>query len=252
MRGRWPFTAPGTDRLPILPIVTLLLIAAQAHFLWMFFAAEAVPQAAAAAAADGTAPGSLALEAARFAAQWKHGMTGNSPIYMPGFFAVGLLTWLWSLGRPLRRLAIEWVVLAAAATVVGAWLSPLGAARALRGFQEMHPVALPGLPAGFTTASAGVSLFTLLTWSAGIVCLQRSIARRSVAPMSAPLILNLLLVRLRPGAASEYTSRWVANLAEGDPVAIASLIAVPVLLALVISYQLRSEGVREAAGAAAG
>jgi hypothetical protein len=222
----------------------LLLLAAQAYFLWTFFSAESIPLAAAHAQENGRIHATFRIDPETFAAQWKHGMTGDSPIYMPGFFVVGLITWLWALGRPMRRLAVEWLFVTMVAAVLAYVAAPLGAVRAVGSYERAAGVSLAGPVPAFSAAAAAVALFTLVTWNIGIYCLQQAVARRSFVPMIIPVVLNLGLIRVRPGAFIGYTSRWLLNLSVGDPVAVVSVAAIPTLLAAAIAYQLRAEGNR--------
>jgi hypothetical protein len=72
----------------------LALVAANAFFLWMFLS---VVHLEAPGNVAGGANDTLHLEAVlQFAADWRHGMAGNSPIYMPGFFALAAAAWYWT------------------------------------------------------------------------------------------------------------------------------------------------------------
>ena len=241
MHGDVPASSPSALR-----AITLLLLAADILFLWTFFAADSITQMVLAGRVSGGTDPDLALAASRYAAQWKHGMAGNSPLYMPGFFAVGVPIWLWSIGRPLGRLAVEWIVVVIAATVVATVLAPLGATRAIASFEQAFGVACVGAPLGFSARGAALSLFTLFTWSVDLISLQLMISRRTLLPAIAPILLNLVMVELRPWAVNDFTTQWLADLARGDAVAVLSLLAVPASLALLVGYQLR----RERAGAA--
>jgi hypothetical protein len=237
MHGDAPATSPS-----VLRPIAVLLLAADVLFLWMFFAADSVSQMGHQGRVSGAAVPDLALAASRFAAQWKHGMAGNSPLYMPGFFAVGFTLWLWSVGRSLRRLATEWTILAAIATVIAAGLAPLGATRAIGAFERAFSVSCVGPPPGFTLASLALSLFTLFTWSVTLVGLQLAIGRRSVAPLIAPAVLYVPMLELRPWALNDFTTQWIADVSRANPVAILSLVAIPALLGLLITYQFRLAG----------
>lgn len=241
MHGDVPASSPSALR-----AITLLLLAADILFLWMFFAADSITQTVLNGRVSGGADPDLALTASRYAAQWKHGMAGNSPLYMPGFFAVGVPVWLWSIGRPLGRLTVEWIAVVMAATVVAAGLAPLGATRAIAAFEHAFGVTCVGAPLGFSPRGAALSLFTLFTWSVDLISLQLMISRRNLFPAIAPVLLNLVMVELRPWAVNDFTTQWIADLSRGNAVAVLSLLAVPASLGLLIRYQLR----RERAGAA--
>src|SRR6185436_12721389 len=86
-------------------------------FLWMFFAAATLERTAdlgGILAPPGYDARAVAYE---FAARWRHGMAGNSPIYMPGFFAAAIALWFWSAGKSLSRILLEGSLLISAASV---------------------------------------------------------------------------------------------------------------------------------------
>lgn len=224
-----------------LRVFSILLLAAHTLFLWMFFSADSVAQMAALGRGSGPPDLDVGLVAGRFAAQWKHGMAGNSPLYMPGFFAVGLLTWLWSIGRPLRALVAEWVAILAIGFVLAAVLAPLGAVHAIESFERSSGLARVAAAPGPSLASLGVSTFTLFSWTAAIFCLQLSVERRSLKPMALPVALHYILLRMRPWAINDFTTQWFGDVSRGRPVAVLSLVAVPVLVTGLVIYQLRRE-----------
>jgi hypothetical protein len=218
-----------------------LLLASHTVFLWMFFCGESVERTAVSGFVKGYPGDNLTRAAELFAARWRHGMAGNSPLYMPGFFAVGVITWLWSMQRSVRGMVREDSVLIALATVLGAFLAPLGTPAAIRGFERATGATCLGIAGGFTAGSASEALYTLLTWSAGVVCLRIAVSRRSFAPLALPLILNVILLIMRPWAVNGYTSQWIQDLSRGMPEAVLSVFAAPVLVTLLIMHQLRSE-----------
>lgn len=131
------------DRRVHLVLLLLPSLLAQTLFLWMFFSAARIEQTvrlgscshARGVRDDADRRARLEFLADRFAAQWRHGMAGNSPLYMPGFFALGVTTWLWSIGRPLRRLGGEALLIALIATPGGALLSRFSGDRAVQSFE---------------------------------------------------------------------------------------------------------------------
>jgi hypothetical protein len=207
----------------------------------MFFSSESVEQLGMRFRLTGATNSEGEQAAQRYAAQWRHGMAGNSPLYMPGFFAVGVLTWLWALGRPLPRIALEGVALIIAATAVAILLTPWGAALAIQGY--IHANGMRGTSAlyGFTPVGAAQAVYTVITWSAFILCLQLSIARRSVLPMLAPLVLTIILVSVRTWTVSDFVAQWMQDAGRGQPAATLSFVAAISLLVFLIIYQVRRE-----------
>src|SRR5687767_1308759 len=101
-------------RLKFLVRSTFVLLAC-AFFLWMFFAAATLERTAELGWISPSPGRDARAVAYDFAARWRHGMAGNSPIYMPGFFAVAIAMWFWSAGKSLRRTVAEGLLLVAAA-----------------------------------------------------------------------------------------------------------------------------------------
>jgi hypothetical protein len=217
--------------------LTVLLLASHILFLWMFLAAESIEQTAARGQVSGHSETDAHLVACRFAARWKHGMAGNSPIYMPGFFAVGIVTWLWSLGRPALKSIPTGLVLMAAALPIATLFAPEGAQLAVRSFESYSGFSCRGPAPGFTLVGMALSLYTLVTWSAGIFCVQLSIARRSIKPIGVPILMNLFLLRLRPWATNDYVTQWISDVLKGLPIAVFSLLAVPLFAFILVIYQ---------------
>jgi hypothetical protein len=211
-------------------------------FLWMFFCGESVEQTAKQGLC-GHSGEDFIRTAELFAARWRHGMAGNAVLYMPGFYAVGVVTWLWSMGRNVRRILVEEAVLIAIATTLGAWLAPWGAPAAIHAFERAAGVKAASMAGGFTPASAAEAIYTLITWSAGMVCGRIAVSRRSLRPLGLPVVMNVILLIVRPWAVNGYTSQWVQDLSLAMPEAVLSLIAAPVLLACLIGVQLRRENI---------
>ncbi len=174
-------------------------------------------------------------------------MAGNSPLYMPGFFAVGLLTWLWSIGRPLQRaLVARWAAILAVGFVLAVALAPLGAVHVIESFEQSSELTRVAAAPGPSPASLGMSTFTLFCWTAAIFCLQLSVERRSIRPMALPVVLHCLLLRMRPWAINDFATQWLGDVSRGLPVAVLSLVAVPALVTGLVLYQLRRENMRPA------
>jgi hypothetical protein len=165
----------------------LALFSAASFFLWMFLAVapiEALADTHGLVSVAGTDP---MEQAYRFAADWRHGMAGNSPLYMPGFFALAGAAWVWSSAnrrpRPIRQLGWEGGAVLAGA-LAAAWTAS----------QAMGTIMVPAFERG-----AGVQviapwppipqraivqgLYTAATWMTTVVACRRALARPSIAPL---------------------------------------------------------------------
>lgn len=167
------------------------LFAACLLFFWMFLAADPLERAGAVA----------------YAALWRHGMAGNSPLYMPGFFAVAVAAWWWSHARRLSRLWIEGSAVVIAACVVAAALVPSPSLRAV-----VH------------------ATYTLITWTIFVVCCRRALARRSWRPLWPVPLMTLGLVAIRTWTLDDVRTIWYERLLNGDAAAVASSLAIPFLV----------------------
>ena len=189
------------------------LFAACVLFFWMFLAAEPLEQAGAFAEA----------------ALWRHGMAGNSPLYMPGFFAVAATAWWWARAKRPSRLWIEGSAVVIAACAVAAAFAPLP-----------------------TLRTVALATYTLATWTVFVACCQRALAKRTwralwpIPPMTAVLMV------LRTWTLDDVREIWVGRLLQADPVALASSAAIPILVFWMLRTELTSSRQRVAVHAPSG
>ncbi len=218
-------------------VLLLLLFVSHAFFLWMFLASEGLEQLADAYRITGGQGGqdtdTRAL-AYQFAAQWRHGMTGGWPLYMPGFFATAIATWFWSAGKTIRRLIAEAIVIMILASLTARLLAPAGTSHIVEAFLRQTGFQREGSLLGSTIAGFSAGLYTLITWSTFIIAGQRALARRSFKPFWLPAILCIVLAMVRTMTVDDFTSYWADRVVEGDGVAIFSLLLVPSLAAVFI------------------
>jgi len=209
----------------------LALFSAASFFLWMFLAVAPIEALADAHGLVNVAGADPMEQAYRFAADWRHGMAGNSPLYMPGFFALAAAAWVWSSAngtpRPIRQLvweggAVLVGALAAAWTTshaMGTSMVPLFERAA--GLQVITP--WPTIP----RRAIVQGLYTAATWMTTVVACRRALARSSVAPLLVIPPITIVLVMVRPWTVNDFAGLWIARAAAGDIVALGSLFAVP-------------------------
>lgn len=207
------------------------LLAAAGVFLWMFRAAAPLETLAEAGGLAGRSGSDMVRLASRVAADWRHGMAGNSPLYMPGFFALALAAWIWSASSqtPVWRLAVEGGAVLVAGDVV-AWLcADLGAASVLAAYERVAgPTSVGSWPPPPWRA-VGQGLFTAATWMVCVVACRRALAGRTVVPLAVVPPLTVGLVLVRPWTVDDFVQLWLARAATGDAVAVGSAVAVPVV-----------------------
>jgi hypothetical protein len=199
----------------------LALVSANALFLWMFLSVarlEAAPQ---------------------FVADWRHGMAGNSPIYMPGFFALAGAAWYWTRTQSLSRLLVDGVLALAAGSCI-AWLAaPIGEAMATAAFEKTSnltvakthsPVWLAGL----------IGAYTAVCWTVFVVASKKALVLRTFRPFAIVPLPYVALVFARPWSVNGLLGVWGARAADGDPIALGSLVAIPLLTTIFVKTAKRT------------
>jgi hypothetical protein len=207
------------------------LLAAAAFFLWMFLAAAPLETLADTGGLAGRPGADVVAEGYRVAADWRHGMAGNAPLYMPGFFALATAAWFWAASSrtPAMRLIVEGGILLAGAYIVGrlcAGLATTSVVTAGERLAELTVVARwPAPPA----RAAAQGLYTAATWMVFVVACRRALARRSFVPLACVPPMAALLVLVRPWTADDFVALWMVRATAGDVVALGSAAAIPVL-----------------------
>src|SRR5687768_4833580 len=212
-------------------------------FLWMFFAAATLERTADLgwiSAVDRRSAGQDARTVAYdFAASWRHGMSGNSPLYMPGFFAVAIASWFWCNKKSLLRMLSEGFTLLAMAVLCAAVLAPYAAARIVSDFSEQADVSISQFFSAGTWIAWAQGVYSLLTWTTVIIASRWSIKLRSPKPLLIPLVLNSVLAFVRPWTVADFTSQWLKQALDGELTAVISFLLVPILSAFLAWVELR-------------
>jgi hypothetical protein len=223
---------------------TLVLVACT-FFLWMFFAAATLERTAdlrAIAAPSGMDANAAAYE---YAAKWRHGMAGNSPIYMPGFFAAAVAFWFWCAGKTLMRTLAEGFILIGLASLFANFLAGLGVPSVMKGFRAQgFLVSEPASSGTWRTFAQGV--YSLITWSVLIAAIRWSIQLKSPTPLLVPILLNLILAFVRSWTVAEFTSQWMRETVEGKSTAVISFLMIPMIASLISWIELRAYRRRKA------
>jgi hypothetical protein len=203
-------------------LTALLLVAAEIVFLTTFLAAEPLEILA------DTGQIQARETAYLYASRWRHGMAGNWPMYMPGFFAVALSVWFWALRRDLRQMIREGLGLTLIALLAALLLQPLGAAAIAGQFQaETGLVAVDHVSQLPSNTAVGIfrSVYTLVTFGVGIISIQIAIGTRRLWPLLLPIVMNLILAAIRPWTVTDFTNHWIQQAIDLNPVAEFSLLA---------------------------
>ena len=209
-------------------------------FLWMFFAAATLERTVDLGWVSASAGRDARPVAYEFAARWRHGMSGNSPLYMPGFFAVAIASWFWCNKKSLLRILWEGFTLVTVAAVCAALLAPFAAARIVSDFIKQEDVSISQFCTVGTWIAWAQGIYSLLTWTTFIVASRWSIKLRSPKPLLIPLVLNLVLALVRPWTVADFTSEWLKEALDGEPTAVISFLLAPILSAFLAWVELRT------------
>jgi hypothetical protein len=219
----------------------VLLWCSQALFLWMFFSTSVLERMADASVFQAPAAAGTRTIVYGYAAEWRHGLAGLWPVYVPGFFAVTVAAWAWSIGRPLKRLLPELLLLTGAAGACAFLLTPEGTRLALR---DLHrELGIASAASGFNVSAQGVVLgiYSLLAWSAVVLACHRALWWRSLWPLLVPAAMDSLLFFIRPYTLDELVSTWLGRVSKGNLRAILCFAAVPGISAWLVAMHLRWE-----------
>ena len=216
--------------------MAVLMLAAQSLFLWMFFSTQGLELMADA--------GDLPVDRAtayRYAAEWRHGLAGEWPLFVPGFFAVAVATWFWAFGRSVRALLPRLAGYMAVATLVALGLSGAGRDIVLRDFLRETGVCARAAPVWPSMQGIGIGLYTLAAWNAVILASHRALWWRSLWPLAVPVAMDAVLIVIRPFTFGDLVKTWWERSAHGDPTAVVSLAGVPLLATWMAMRQLSWE-----------
>ena len=219
-------------------ITAALVLVSCILFLWMFFVAATLEHTAELgriSAHSGVDPHEAAFE---FAARWRHGMAGNSPLYMPGFFAAAIAFWFWGARKSLWRLLAEGIILIALASCFATILTTFGVPVIMADFRAQGFIVSNPTSSGTWVAFAQ-GVYSLITWSTLIIASRWAIKIRSPKPLLVPLVLNLILAVVRPWTVADFTSQWIREVLEGKPIAVVSLLLVPVTAVVIAWIELK-------------
>lgn len=224
-------------------VILVLLWGAQLLFLWMFFSADGLEHSANAGYLYSSDGRDVARMASQYASDWRHGMSGGWPVYVPGFFAVAIATWVWPGQRSMKRLLVEALCISVASTVAAMFLAPAGTAQIVKAFRSDWDIQWIGSLAGPTSRGIIHGLNTLLTWTVFVLSSKKALRKKSFRPYWLPLALAIGLALTRPITADHLIWTWYQGILHADERAIASLLLVllvAVCLALFQRWEDRS------------
>jgi len=220
-RGHKPGSADVTTDRRLALSLWFAVVAADALFLWMFLSVarlEAAPQ---------------------FVADWRHGMAGNSPIYMPGFFALAAAVWYWTRAQSTPHLLVQGLLALAAGTVV-AWLAaPIGEVAATAAFEKTFRGSVASTPSSVWHAGL-VGAYTAACWTVFVVASKKALVLRTFRPFAVVPLPYIALVFARPWSVNGLLSVWGARAGDGDPIALGSFVAIPVLTTIFVKTAKRT------------
>jgi hypothetical protein len=154
-------------------------------------------------------------------------MAGNSPLYMPGFFAVAAASWLFVEKAPgnLRALAAGLI----AASVLAAAAAPFGSVLVVSSFMGQHNLQGDFRAEAVSSRAIATGLYTLVTWTVFVLGSRAALGRRTLLPLLPVPLLTAVLAAARPWTVDEFTAVWWRRIGEADVYALGSAAAVPLL-----------------------
>jgi hypothetical protein len=212
----------------------LLLVVADAVFLWMFLATDPLEQIAVALRHTHT---TLADAAVGFAAAWRHGMAGNSWIYMPGFFVTAAAVWLHSRCARGAFATADRVVAACAAIGLSLAASSLGASIVVNEFVAMTGADIGGRVPPSSWIGTFRGLYTLTTWSVFVLACRAALVRHTFRPFIAVAVLTAGLVFVRTWTVDDFVAHWSDGVTTGSGPALASFALIFVVSALLVAVE---------------
>jgi hypothetical protein len=219
----------------------LLLLLAEAFFLWMFLSTTPLERMADAGRIEGGPPDEVRELTYRYVAEWRHGLAGGWLLYVPGFFATAVATWFWSFGRSLRDLIPEYAAVTCLALVLAVLQTPAGTKLSCAGLvRDSALVCAPPFPAlGFQGVMTG--LYTLIAWSIVVLASHRALWWRSYWPLIVPVVTDVVLIMVRPFTFDDLVNTWIRQALSGQAIASLSLLLVPAVSAWLVLAQLAWE-----------
>ena len=214
-------------------------------FFWMFLAADALEQLG---AADRFRPaGPAARERAlSYAALWRHGMAGNSPLYMPGFFAVAAAAWWWSHAKRASRMWAEGSAVVCCSLTVATMIVMAVDDRVVASFEQRFTLQHEGAVPFPSMWAAGVSAYTLATWTTFVVTCRQALARRAWRSLWPVPPMTLGLIAIRTWTLDDVQTIWFERLLNGNPAALVSSAVIPLLAIWMLRTELTSSRRRAA------
>jgi hypothetical protein len=221
-------------RVAIVP--SIALVGGAAFFLWMFLAVAPLESLADSGGFSGTDLTRVATTSYRFAADWRHGMAGNSPLYMPGFFVLALATWLWVGGRDRRivNLVLEGAGILLLGLVFAWGCSDVAQTAIVSSFERSSGLTVAASWPEPSGRAIGQGLYTAIAWMTSIGACRRALDGRTFAPLLVIPPVTIVLALIRPWTVDDFTALWIDRAMSGSVAAIGSLAAIPLLAVALI------------------
>src|SRR6266513_745356 len=216
------------------------LALADALFLWMFISVAQFDALGATLAPQGHLD--MAARVLVFAADWRHGLNGHSPLFMPGFFALTPAAWYWSQERSVEELLGGGALALLAGFLLALVAAPLGKAAADAAFVDQFHFAIQQ-DVGDIWRAVPISAFTAVCWTVLIVAVRKATTTRSTRLLLLVVGLYAVLGFTRHWWSVDHfregndVARWVSRIVQGDHVATASVLTIALIGTLFAKQQ---------------
>ena len=209
------------------PTASIALFGAYLLFMWMFFATEAFKADLWNAYESGVLTVDQLEHGLRLGSAWRHGMVGDWPVFMPGFFVLSFALVWWSAQRSVRRGWPEVLGLLLTASICGAALTHYGQALLSALLERDIGIALNGAAPGWDRLGVATGLLTACAWTLCVLLGLSAIELKQPQIMLLALIPYAVLYVARPGAADELNDEWARRIVLGEPAALLTLALIP-------------------------
>jgi hypothetical protein len=218
------------------PARHVVLLVSASFFLWMFLAAAPLEELADSGGLAGPAGTDVIVQGYRVAADWRHGMAGNSPLYMPGFFALAVGAWLWgeSSRTSVIPLIVQGGIILAACHVIASSCADLATASVVEASERVAGLTVIAPWPAAPSRAAAQGLYTAATWMVVVVSCRRALARRSPVPLALVPPMAVLLALVRPWTVDDFVALWIVRASAGDVVALGSAAAIPLVASFLV------------------
>jgi hypothetical protein len=119
--------------------------------------------------------------------------------------------------------------------------APIGTRLVLHDLATATGIVVPSAPRLVSAVGALQGLYTLATWTVFVIGCRVALVERRWQPFVLPAGLSIGLALIRPWTVDDFTGLWRGRVAEGDAIAVLSLVSVAAMAALLALAAQRNQ-----------